>query len=86
MVVWEDGAMNKSAYRKFQIKTVEGVDDFASMHEVVVTRRYKRIAEENKPMPSLILIDGGLGQLRRRSRRTRGPRDHDPTPRLDCQT
>jgi excinuclease ABC subunit C len=62
MVVWEDGAMNKSAYRKFQIKTVEGVDDFASMHEVV-TRRYKRLAEENKPMPSLILIDGGLGQL-----------------------
>src|SRR5271170_2314370 len=62
MVVWEDGAMNKSAYRKFQIKTVAGVDDFASMHEVV-TRRYKRVAEENKPMPSLILIDGGLGQL-----------------------
>ncbi len=67
MVVWEDGAMNKSAYRKFQIKTVEGVDDFASMHEVV-TRRYKRVLEEsqkaeNKAMPSLILIDGGLGQL-----------------------
>jgi excinuclease ABC subunit C len=62
MVVWEDGAMNKSAYRKFQIKTVEGVDDFASMHEVV-TRRYKRLVEENKPLPSLILIDGGLGQL-----------------------
>jgi excinuclease ABC subunit C len=62
MVVWEDGAMKKSDYRKFQIKTVEGVDDFASMREVV-TRRYKRIAEENKPMPSLILIDGGLGQL-----------------------
>src|SRR5580698_130059 len=62
LVVWEDGAMKKSDYRKFQIKTVEGVDDFASMREVV-TRRYKRIAEENKPMPSLILIDGGLGQL-----------------------
>jgi len=62
LVVWEDGAMKKSDYRKFQIKTVEGVDDFASMHEVL-TRRYKRIAEENKPMPSLILIDGGLGQL-----------------------
>ena len=62
MVVWEDGAMNKSAYRKFQIKTVAGIDDFASMHEVI-TRRYKRLAEENKPMPSLILIDGGLGQL-----------------------
>jgi excinuclease ABC subunit C len=62
MVVWEDGAMKKSDYRKFIIKTVQGVDDFASMQEVV-TRRYKRLVEEKKPMPSLILIDGGLGQL-----------------------
>jgi excinuclease ABC subunit C len=62
MVVWEDGRMKKSDYRKFIIKTVEGVDDFASMREVV-TRRYKRIQEEKKPMPSLVLIDGGLGQL-----------------------
>ncbi len=62
MVVWEDGAMKKSDYRKFIIKTVEGVDDFASMREVV-TRRYKRIVEEKKNMPSLILIDGGIGQL-----------------------
>ncbi len=62
MVVWEDGAMKKSDYRKFQIKTVEGVDDFASMREVV-TRRYKRVTEESETMPSLILIDGGLGQL-----------------------
>ncbi|HVT96327.1 MAG TPA: excinuclease ABC subunit UvrC [Acidobacteriaceae bacterium] len=62
MVVWEDGEMKKSAYRKFRIKTVEGVDDFASMREVV-TRRYKRIVEEKQKMPSLILIDGGLGQL-----------------------
>jgi len=62
MVVWENGKMNKSAYRKFIIKTVEGVDDFASMREVVA-RRYKRVIEEKKPMPSLILIDGGLGQL-----------------------
>ena len=62
MVVWEDGAMKKSDYRKFQIKTVEGVDDFASMREVV-GRRYRRVQEEQKPMPSLILIDGGLGQL-----------------------
>ncbi len=62
MVVWEKGAMNKSEYRKFQVKTVEGVDDFASMREVVL-RRYRRIQEEHKPMPSLILIDGGLGQL-----------------------
>ena len=62
MVVWEDGKIKKSDYRKFIIRTVEGVDDFASMREVV-TRRYKRIQEENKPLPSLILIDGGLGQL-----------------------
>jgi excinuclease ABC subunit C len=62
MVVWEDGAMKKSDYRKFIIRTVEGVDDFASMREVV-TRRYKRLVDEDKPMPSLILIDGGLGQL-----------------------
>jgi excinuclease ABC subunit C len=62
MVVWEDGKMKKSDYRKFIIRTVEGVDDFASMREVV-TRRYKRVLDEKKPMPSLVLIDGGLGQL-----------------------
>jgi excinuclease ABC subunit C len=62
MVVWEDGKMKKSDYRKFIIRTVEGVDDFASMREVV-SRRYKRLQQEEKPMPSLVLIDGGLGQL-----------------------
>src|SRR5437868_4083835 len=62
MVVWEDGQMKKSDYRKFIIKSVDGVDDFAAMREVV-TRRYKRLQEEKKPMPSLILVDGGLGQL-----------------------
>jgi excinuclease ABC subunit C len=62
MVVWEDGKMKKSDYRKFIIRTVEGVDDFASMREVV-TRRYKRVQQEDKPMPSLVLVDGGLGQL-----------------------
>jgi excinuclease ABC subunit C len=62
MVVWEGGKMKKSDYRKFIIRTVAGVDDFASMREVV-TRRYKRIQEEKNEMPSLILIDGGLGQL-----------------------
>jgi excinuclease ABC subunit C len=99
MVVWENGKMNKSAYRKFKVMTVVGVDDFASMREVV-TRRYKRIlessdsgrakeknlgapsltavessaregkeepagksAKEPTTMPSLVLIDGGLGQL-----------------------
>jgi excinuclease ABC subunit C len=62
LVVWEDGKMNKQLYRKFKIKTVEGVDDFASMREVI-TRRYKRLQDEKQPMPSLILVDGGLGQL-----------------------
>jgi excinuclease ABC subunit C len=62
MVVWEDGRMKKSDYRKFIIRSVQGVDDFASMREVV-TRRYKRLQQEEKPMPSLVLIDGGLGQL-----------------------
>ncbi|HWY55157.1 MAG TPA: excinuclease ABC subunit UvrC [Terriglobales bacterium] len=62
MVVWEDGRMKKSDYRKFIIRSVDGVDDFASMREVVA-RRYKRLQEEKKPMPSLVLIDGGLGQL-----------------------
>jgi excinuclease ABC subunit C len=62
MVVWEDGAMKKADYRKFQIKTVTGNDDFASMREVI-QRRYKRLLDEKKPFPSLVLIDGGLGQL-----------------------
>ncbi|GAC1659407.1 MAG: excinuclease ABC subunit UvrC [Acidobacteriaceae bacterium] len=70
MVVWEGGAMKKSDYRKFIIKSVTGVDDFASMREVV-TRRYKRLASEQAVQanesradrPSLVLIDGGLGQL-----------------------
>ena len=62
MVVWHDGKMRNSEYRKFIIRSVDGVDDFASMREVV-TRRYKRLCEEEKPLPSLILVDGGLGQL-----------------------
>jgi excinuclease ABC subunit C len=62
MVVWEEGRMKKSDYRKFIIRTVQGVDDFRSMREVV-TRRYKRLQDEQKPMPSLVLVDGGLGQL-----------------------
>jgi excinuclease ABC subunit C len=62
MVVWEDGKMKKADYRKFIIRTVVGNDDFASMREVV-TRRYARLQEEKQPMPGLVLIDGGLGQL-----------------------
>jgi len=62
LVVWEDGKMNKAEYRKFKVMTVLGVDDFAAMREVV-HRRYKRLKEEGQPMPSLVLIDGGLGQL-----------------------
>jgi excinuclease ABC subunit C len=62
MVVWEEGRMKKSDYRKFIIRSVEGVDDFASMREVV-RRRYKRVEAEKQKMPDLVLIDGGLGQL-----------------------
>jgi excinuclease ABC subunit C len=62
MVVWEDGSMKKADYRKFQVKTVSGVDDFASMREII-HRRYKRLLDDKKDFPSLILIDGGLGQL-----------------------
>ena len=62
MVVWEEGQMKKSDYRKFIIKTVLQNDDFASMREVV-GRRYRRLQQENKRLPDLVLIDGGLGQL-----------------------
>jgi len=62
MVVWEDGRMKTADYRKFIIKTVVGNDDFASMREVV-TRRYSRLQEEQRPMPGMVLVDGGLGQL-----------------------
>jgi excinuclease ABC subunit C len=68
LVVWEDGKMNKQSYRKFKVMTVLGVDDFASLREVV-TRRYRRLLEEKdkngeaQSMPSLVLVDGGLGQL-----------------------
>jgi excinuclease ABC subunit C len=75
MVVWENGRIKKSDYRKFIIRGLSADlspiigqpsggqnDDFASMHEAVL-RRYKRLQEEKKPMPGLILIDGGIGQL-----------------------
>src|ERR1700761_168364 len=62
MVVWEDGKMKKSDYRKFIIRTVVGNDDFASMREVV-TRRYAKLQENKQPFPSLVLVDGGIGQL-----------------------
>ena len=62
MVVWEGGGMKKSDYRKFIVKTVPQNDDFASMMEVV-GRRYKRLQEEHKTLPDVILIDGGIGQL-----------------------
>ena len=58
MVCFTDGKPKKSAYRKFKVKTVEGIDDFASMREIVY-RRYKRVKEEGIGLPDLILIDGG---------------------------
>jgi len=62
MVVCENGMMNKSEYRKYIIKSVEGANDFASMHEVV-SRRYSRLLREKRALPDLVLIDGGKGQL-----------------------
>ena len=62
MVCFIDGKPKKSEYRKFNIKSIKGIDDFASIREVVI-RRYKRVKEEKKPVPDLILIDGGKGQL-----------------------
>ncbi|MEO8234180.1 MAG: excinuclease ABC subunit UvrC [Flavobacterium sp.] len=61
-VVFKDGKPSKKDYRHFNIKTVEGPNDFASMEEVVY-RRYKRLLDENQPLPNLIIIDGGKGQL-----------------------
>ena len=61
-VVFKDGKPSKKDYRHFNIKTVEGPNDFASMEEVVY-RRYKRLLDENEPLPNLIIIDGGKGQL-----------------------
>lgn len=62
MVRFTDAKPDKKNYRKFKIKTVTGQDDFASINEAV-TRRYKRLTEENAPMPDLVVVDGGLGQV-----------------------
>ncbi|MEO5651183.1 MAG: excinuclease ABC subunit UvrC [Ginsengibacter sp.] len=62
MVYFKNGLPDKSQYRKFNIKTVQGINDFASMKEVV-SRRYKRLLKEGTPLPQLIIIDGGKGQL-----------------------
>lgn len=61
-VVFKNGKPSKKDYRKFNIKTVEGPNDFASMEEVVY-RRYKRLLDEEQPLPQLIIVDGGKGQL-----------------------
>ena len=62
MVRFTDGKPNRKEYRKFNIKTVEGPDDYASMAEVI-RRRYKRLSDESKPLPQLIIVDGGRGQM-----------------------
>jgi len=62
MVVCENGKMNRSQYRKFKIRSVEGSNDVASMREAVF-RRYRRLLDEGKPLPDLVMIDGGKGQL-----------------------
>ncbi len=62
MVCFRNGRPDRGSYRRYRIKTVEGIDDFAMMREVV-QRRYRRLVNEKKPLPELILIDGGKGQL-----------------------
>jgi excinuclease ABC subunit C len=62
MVCFRDGLPSKKDYRHFNVKTVEGINDFATMKEVVF-RRYKRLRDENTPLPQLVIIDGGKGQL-----------------------
>ena len=62
VVCFKNGEPSKTDYRRFKVKTVEGINDFATMKEVVF-RHYKRSLEENKPLPQLIIIDGGKGQL-----------------------
>lgn len=61
-VVFKNGKPSKNDYRHFNVKTVEGPNDFATMHEVI-TRRYSRMLSENTPLPDLIVVDGGKGQL-----------------------
>jgi excinuclease ABC subunit C len=62
MVCFKNGQPSKNDYRRYNVKTVEGINDFASMKEVVY-RRYKRLSDENEPLPQLVIIDGGKGQL-----------------------
>ena len=62
MVCFKDGVPSKKDYRHFNVKTVEGINDFATMKEVV-HRRYKRLKDEGQPFPQLVIIDGGKGQL-----------------------
>jgi excinuclease ABC subunit C len=62
MVCFKNGVASKKDYRRFHIKSVEGINDFASMSEIVY-RRYKRLLEEQAPLPQLVIIDGGKGQL-----------------------
>ena len=61
-VVFKKAKPCKSEYKRFQIKTVEGADDYASMREVV-RRRYQHLIDENQPLPNLIIADGGIGQM-----------------------
>jgi excinuclease ABC subunit C len=61
-VVWDGGRMDRRQYRTFNIRDTEGIDDYAAMSEAV-TRRYRRLRDEGRPMPDLVLIDGGVGQL-----------------------
>ena len=70
MVRFSDGRPDKQNYRRFRIKTVEGIDDVSAIGEVV-RRRYARLAEEGRPLPDLIMVDGGKGQLHAAAKETR---------------
>ena len=81
-VVWRDGRMDKRQYRSFNIREVEGVDDFSAIAEAV-GRRYRRLRDEERPLPDLVLIDGGVGQLNAAMAAldSLGPRPADRGPR-----
>ena len=84
MVQFRDGKPDKSNYRRFKIRTVEGIDDFASIAEVV-KRRYTRLLDEHAQFPDLVIIDGGRGQLSAAQEALDRSRHHRTTYHRDCE-
>ena len=85
MVQFRDGKPDKSNYRRYKIKTVEGIDDFASIAEVV-KRRYQRLTEEHAPFPDLVIVDGGRAQLSAARGALSSPGGYQPAGHRDCKT